>query len=145
LLYCVSVGSPPPVTNLRVIEGSIGCTSATISWNEVFSYPVCGSLIYLITRRTSSGITTTSITGDTSFHFDDLNSTTSYTITVAGSNDAGVGESSNVIVITTSQELIDTELNGEFIYHNTRTDAQYPLRLVKSHPVESLVTFPVTL
>jgi len=115
LLYIpMYVGSPSPVTNLRVDEESIGCTTATILWNGVSSHTVCGSLIYFITRTTSSGATTTIMTNSTRFHFNDLNSTTSYTITVTGRNGAGDGESSNVIVITTSQELRDTDLDGEF-------------------------------
>jgi len=52
---------------------------------------------------------------------------------VTGSNDAGVGESSNVIVITTSQELNGTELNGEFISHMTHMHTCTIATQFKSH------------
>jgi len=80
LYLYIYLGSPSPVTNLRVLNGSVECTTATILWNEVLSNYACGLLIYLIARTPSQGNTTINMTSNTNVRFDDLNPTISYII-----------------------------------------------------------------
>ena len=70
------------------------CSAAsTISWDPVTSDPVCGSVSYDVTISPSDGVVMMRITN--SFYIlTDLTPRTNYSVTVAGRNDAGVGESS---------------------------------------------------
>ena len=71
----------------------------SISWNDVTSDLVCGSLLYDVTISPSDGVTMMRIT-DTSYRFAGLLNATIYIVTVAGRNDAGVGEPNMTIVTT---------------------------------------------
>ena len=66
-----------------------------ISWDPVTSDPVCGPVSYDITISPSDGVVMMRIT-DTSYNFTGLTPDNNYTVTVAGRNDAGVGESTKI-------------------------------------------------
>jgi len=65
----------------------------TISWDPFTSDPVCGPVSYDVTISPSDGVMMMKIT-DTSYNFTGLQFDTNYTVTVAGRNSAGVGDSS---------------------------------------------------
>jgi len=66
-----------------------------ISWDPVSSDPVCGPVSYNVTISPSDGVVMMRIT-DTFYNFTGLTLDNNYTVTVAGRNDAGVGESSEI-------------------------------------------------
>jgi len=66
------------------------------SWDPITGDPLCGPVSYDVTISPSDGVMIVRIT-DTSYNFTGLTTDNSYTITVAGRNDAGVGESTSVI------------------------------------------------
>ena len=76
-------------------------TDITISWAPVSSDLVCGPVSYNVTISPSDGMMTMRIT-DTSYNFTGLTSDNNYTVTVAGRNRAGIGESSVHVVSTVS-------------------------------------------
>ncbi|XP_065914929.1 adhesion G protein-coupled receptor L3-like [Dysidea avara] len=92
-------GTPSPVTNVAT---NIHLNGILISWDHVTSDPVCGSVSYDVTISSSDGVIMTVTTYGTSYSFTGLTPDTSYTVTVAGRNDAGVGESGILTVITLS-------------------------------------------
>jgi len=76
---------------------SKGCLSIIASWDPVTSDPLCGPVSYDVTISPSDGVMMMRIT-DTSYNFTRLTPDNSYTVTVAGRNDGGVGESASVTV-----------------------------------------------
>ena len=98
-LYVTCTGTPSPVTNVAT---NIHLNGILISWDHVTSDPVCGSVSYDVTISSSDGVIMTVTTYGTSYSFTGLTPDTSYTVTVAGRNDAGVGESGILTVITLS-------------------------------------------
>jgi len=83
---------PPVVDDIRSSEICLE-TSIIVSWDPL---PICGPLSYDVTILPSDGITVMRIT-DTSYNFTGLTPTNNYTVTVAGRNDAGMGESSLIM------------------------------------------------
>ena len=73
-----------------------GCLNSVASWDPITGDPLCGPVSYDVTISPSDGVMIVRIT-DTSYNFTGLTTDNSYTITVAGRNDAGVGESTSVI------------------------------------------------
>ena len=101
IFYCDAflsntVGQPPaPVGEITVIKGSLNFTA---SWDPVTNDLVCGGpLSYDVRISPSSGVMMMRIT-DTSYNFTGLTSDSIYTVTVAGRNNIGVGESASVMV-----------------------------------------------
>ena len=90
------IGTPPsPVGEITVIKGSLNFTA---SWDPVTNDLVCGGpLSYDVRISPSSGVMMMRIT-DTSYNFTGLTSDSIYTVTVAGRNNIGVGESASVMV-----------------------------------------------
>ena len=84
---CTPVGPPPAVVNIKSSEICL-VNFVAASWD-----PLCGPVSYDVTISPSDGVVMMRIT-DTSYNFTGLTPDNSYTITVAGRNDAGVGESS---------------------------------------------------
>ena len=74
--------------------------STIISWDPVTSDPVCGPVSYDVTISPFDGVVMMKI-NDTSYNFTGLTPDNSYTVTVAGRNDAGVGEVLPINIITT--------------------------------------------
>ena len=75
-----------------------------MSWDAVTSDPVCGPVSYDVTISPSDGVMMMRIT-DTSYNFTGLIPDNSYTVTVAGRNDASMGEvlSVSINIITTGR------------------------------------------
>ena len=95
-MYAIAVDlvsdPPPAVDNIRRSEICLE-TSVIVSWDPV---PVCGPVLYDVTISPSDGVVMMRIT-DTSYNFTGLTPDNSYTVTVAGRNDAGMGESSMIM------------------------------------------------
>ena len=91
--------SGPPATLTNVIAANICLTDFTASWDPVTSDPVCGPVSYDVTISPSGGVTMMRIT-DISYNFTGLIPNISYTVTVAGRNNAGVGRSSSTTIRT---------------------------------------------
>ena len=89
----------PPATSTNVIAVNICLTDFTASWDPVTSDPVCGPVSYDVTISSSNGVMMMRIT-DTSYNFTGLIPDSSYTVTVAGINNAGVGRSSSTTIRT---------------------------------------------
>lgn len=102
----ICTGPPAIIADVRASD--ICLTDVTISWNPVTSDPVCGPVSYDVTISPSDGVMMMRIT-DTSYNITGLTPDNSYTVTVAGRNDAGVGESSLTNVTT----LTDSKLNTD--------------------------------
>ena len=94
---CTCTG-PPSSGNF--ISTNICINDFTISWDLFTSDPVCEPVSYDVTISPYDGVMMMRIT-DTSYNFTGLTPDNSYTVTVAGRNDAGVGESTNVVVVNT--------------------------------------------
>ena len=92
-VYCV--GPPSPLNAIR--NNKIIClsSSTTLSWDPFTSDPVCGPVSYDVTISPSDGVMMMRIT-NTSYNFTGLQFGTNYTVTVAGRNNAGAGESSMI-------------------------------------------------
>jgi len=80
-----------------IITTASGCLSTIVSWDPVTSDPVCGPVSYNVTISPSDGVMMMRIT-DTSYNFTGLTPNNSYTVTVTGRNDAGVGRPFSSIV-----------------------------------------------
>ena len=78
-----------------------GCLTFTASWDPVTSDPVCGSVSYDVTISPSDGVVMLRIT-DTSYNFAGLTTDISYTVTVAGRNNAGVESTSRMVSVAGS-------------------------------------------
>ena len=75
----------------------MGCITINATWEHATGNPVCGSVSYDVILSYPNGtiiIMTTTI--ETYYNFTGLMPDTSYTVTVAGRNDAGVGEPASV-------------------------------------------------
>ena len=74
-------------------------TYAVISWTPSSGHSVCGPVSYDVNVSPSDGVLLIRIT-DTSYNFTGLTPDTNYTVTVAASNMAGVGESDMTMFYT---------------------------------------------
>ena len=91
------LGPPSSVSNITT---SSGCLSTLVSWNSVTSNQACGELFYDVTISSSDGVVLMmDTTIQTSYNFTGLTPDNSYTVTVAGRNDAGMGQISNTSVM----------------------------------------------
>ena len=118
-LYCASyimqifniciAGPPSPIGTITVVD-EVCSVDFTISWDPVTSNPVCGSLLHDVMISPSDGVMMMRIT-DTSYNFTGLIPATSYTVTVVGRNDAGVGQSMITNVTTHNRNSV---LLGKF-------------------------------
>jgi len=102
------IGPPTPVGSL--METTICSRYFTVSWSPPGSDPVCGPVSYDVTISPSDG-RMMRIT-NTFYNFTGLRPGTSYTVTVAGINMAGVGES-NMITVNTLN--VNEVITGEYI------------------------------
>jgi len=84
--------SGPPANLTNLLTANVCITDFTLSWDPVTSDLVCGPVSYDVTISSSDGVMMMRIT-DTSYNFTGLIPDNSYAVTVAGRNDAGVGES----------------------------------------------------
>jgi len=91
--YSLHVVLSMPI-NIRTNKTCLA-NSITISWDPIISLPICGLVSYDVVVSPSDGVMMMRIT-DTSYNFTELQFGTNYTVTVAGRNDAGTGESSTV-------------------------------------------------
>jgi len=80
-----------------VTTSTSGCLSTIVSWDPVTSDLVCGPVSYDVTISPFDGALIMRIT-DTSNKFTGLTPDNSYTVTVTGRNNAGVGRSFSSIV-----------------------------------------------
>ena len=87
-------------------------TNAIVSWDPSTSDSVCGPVSYNVTILSSDGVLVVMIINDTSYNFTALTPGTNYTVTVAGNNMAGVGESNMIMfnIITMTEALPSGEL-----------------------------------
>ena len=92
----IIIAGPPSAVNSITTTAS-GCLSTLVSWGLVTSDPVCGSVSYSVTFSSGSGVLMIQTT-NASYNFTWLTPDKNYTVTVAGRNDAGEGESSDMIV-----------------------------------------------
>ena len=84
------------IGRLSDITVNKGCLSIIVSWDPVSSH-LCEPVSYDATISPSDGVMMMRIT-ETSYNITGLTPDSSYTVTVAGRNDAGVGESASVTV-----------------------------------------------
>ena len=106
---CDHIAGPPAVSGINTTAS--GCLSTLVSWGLVTSDPVCGSVSYDVTFSSDSGVLMIQTT-DTSYNFTWLTPDKNYTVTVVGRNDAGVGESSDMIVPVEGKSMHMTEVFG---------------------------------
>jgi len=102
---------PSPVDGIRVCDASYYKSSAAVTWSPSSGDPVCGPVSYNVTISPSDGVMMVRIT-NTFYNFTGLTPGTNYTVTVAGINMAGIGESNmimfyipNVNIVIPSGEL----------------------------------------
>ena len=91
----------PPLIVHNIIEKERCLSDFTVSWDPVTSDPVCGPVSYGVTISPSDGVMMMRIIY-TSYNFTELQIGTNYTVTVAGRNRAGVGESRVRVINTTT-------------------------------------------
>ena len=84
---CIGIPSTPGDITINT-----SCLSAITSWDQVTSNSICGPVSYDVTVLPSDGVAMMRIT-DTSYMYTNLKSDNNYTVTVAGRNNAGVGNS----------------------------------------------------
>ena len=100
------------ITSITASDTSCLTTNAIVSWDPSTSDPVCGPITYNVIISPSDGVVVM-IINDTSYNFTALTPGTNYTVTVAGNNMAGVGESNMTMfnIITMTEALP----SGEFV------------------------------
>jgi len=92
-IYIIT-GPPTPVSSLMASEK---CSRYFIvAWNLSSSDSVCGPVSYDVTMSPSDGVMMMRIT-NTFYNFTGLTPGTNYTVTVAGINMAGIGESNMIM------------------------------------------------
>ena len=89
------LGPPSPFSSTTI---SRGCLRFIASWEPITGRPVCGPVSYDVTISPSDGVMMMRIT-DTSYNFTGLTPNNTYTVTVAGTSDIGVGESSMMTTV----------------------------------------------
>jgi len=99
-LHNIILGVSSAVENLNFTRG---CLSILASWDPVSSDPVCGPVSYNVTISPSDGVMMMRVT-NTSYNITGLRPDNSYIVTVAGRNDAGLGE---------SREIMSSDVPGE--------------------------------
>jgi len=85
---------PSRVDNLALTRG---CLSIFALWDNVTSDQVCGSVSYNVTITAPDKTTMEEIITENNYTIERLLSNTSYSVTVAGINDAGRGEFSEAM------------------------------------------------
>jgi len=109
-IYIIT-GPPTPVSSL--MENEICSSYINVSWNPPSSSDtVCGPVLYNVTISPSDEVMMMNIT-NTFYNFTGLRPRTNYTVTVAGINMAGIGES-NMITVSTLNEN-EVVASGEYI------------------------------
>ena len=83
----------------------------TISWDPFSSNPVCGSVSYDVMISPSDGVIMMRIT-DTTYSFTGVISDNSYTVTVTGRNDDGMGLQSMMRINPPNR---DSALSGKLL------------------------------
>ena len=89
LYYYIYIHAGPPFSVESFSIGEVCINDFSVSWDPVTGNPVCGPVSYDVTISSSDGVVMR--TTDTSYNFTGLMPNNSYTVTVAGRNDAGVG------------------------------------------------------
>ena len=98
-------GPPSTPENVRTNETCLA-SFITVSWDPFTSDPECGAVSYDVTISPSAGVMMIRIT-DTSYNFTGLQFGANYTVSVAGRNNAGLGEPSTVVsYIPTMEEAV---------------------------------------
>ena len=90
----IILSTGPPSINSTTYSDTCLTTYTVVSWIPS-SEPLCGPVSYNVTISPSDGVMTIRTT-NTYYNFNGLIPGTSYTVTVAGINKAGTGESSTV-------------------------------------------------
>ena len=110
-IYSFLTGPPSTITSITASDTSCLTTNAIVSWDPSTSDPVCGPVSYNVKISPSDGVVVM-IINDTSYNFTTLTPGTNYTVTVAGNNMAGVGESNMTMfnIITMTEALPSGEL-----------------------------------
>jgi len=112
---CTYVGPPSSVSSITVGETCLK-TSTIISWTPFSSNPVCGPVSYDVTISSSDGVMTMMNITNTFYNFTGLTPGTNYTVTVAGINEAGAGESNTTtFYIPTMAEAVPS---GELTFYS---------------------------
>ena len=93
-------------------------STTTMSWDPFTSDPVCGPVSYDVTISPSDGVMVMRI-NDTSYNLTGLQFGTNYTVTVAGRNDAGVGDASVIMFYKPTME--EAVPSGEWIITRQQT------------------------
>jgi len=92
MYYYVYVGPPSSVSSITIGETCLK-TSTIVSWSPSSSNSVCGPVSYNVTISPSDGVMMMMNITSTFYNFTELTPGNNYTVTVAGINLAGVGES----------------------------------------------------
>ena len=112
IYVCNITGPPSPITSINASDTSCLTTNVIVSWDPSISDPVCGPLSYNVMISPFDGVTMMIIT-NTTYNFTTLTPGTTYTVTVAANNMAGVGQSNmTMFYIITMTEALPS---GEFI------------------------------
>ena len=89
---CICIGPPSPV---GIITTSLRCLSIDATWSSVTGHLLCGYVSYNVMLSLPDGtVIMNKIIRDTFYNFTGLTPDSNYTVTVAGRNNAGGGESS---------------------------------------------------
>ena len=101
ILYTCIASLPPS----NVTATDICINDATISWNALPSFPLCGKVTYYAVAISSpDGVMTKIVTNTSSFNFTGLMPGNSYNVSVAYGTYAGVGEAKLMILNTPTVE-----------------------------------------
>ena len=118
----ISIGSPSSVRNLIATVTCLQLSIRTI-WDPATGNPLCGDISYDVMLSLSNGtiIMVTSTTNNF-YTFSDSTPATDYYVTVAGRNNAGVGESVRVD-ITSQSELLDSYYHVYYMWPDLKNQS----------------------
>ena len=115
------VGPPSPIASITASDTSCLTTNVIVSWDPSTSDPVCEPLSYNVMISPDGMMM---MINDTTYNFTTLTPGTTYTVTVAANNMAGVGQSNMTMfyIITMSEALP----SGEFILYMLKLNMCLP-------------------
>ena len=101
-IVCTCTGPPTPV---GIITTSSRCVNIVTTWSSVVGHPLCGDVSYDVMLSLPDGTLIMNTTIEDNFYiFTGLTPDNTYTVTVAGRNNAGVGVSSTFVTRTKGKD-----------------------------------------
>ena len=111
-IYIIFADLPSPST-LTASDTSCLTTSVIVSWPPFSSNELCGSISYNVMISPSDGVNLTNLT-DTRYNFYGLKPSNTYTVTVAGINQAGMGIPGDIMFNILTEDM--ARPGGEFVF-----------------------------